>query len=152
MSEKISTYCSVDDVKNYLKGLNITEISTDPEIQEIIADVSAEIDTRIGTTFYTATTGGGTDIPRPIKRACLKWTVAELLMKRGNADTQGVQSTSLGGFSVSYPAAGPYGGTIQQLMASVNETLENFIANLSSRPAIKSTEYKTADIKSTWDE
>jgi len=56
MSTTGTYYCSVDDVKNQLKSVGIDEITTDPEIKDIIGDMSDQIEKETRRKFYRVVT------------------------------------------------------------------------------------------------
>lgn len=67
--------------------------------------------------------------PEPIRRACMKMVVIELLRKRGTVDSQGVASESVAGATFTFATrsaqggSGPYGHMIAELQQDVDAVM-----------------------------
>lgn len=72
--------------------------------------------------------------PEPIRRACMKLVVIELLRKRGTSDSQGVASVSIAGATKTFATrsssggSGPYGHMIAELQADVQQVIKDWQA------------------------
>jgi hypothetical protein len=72
--------------------------------------------------------------PEPIRRACMKLVVIELLRKRGASDTQGVATESIAGATLTFATrsaqggSGPYGHFIAELQADVTQVIKDWQA------------------------
>jgi hypothetical protein len=70
--------------------------------------------------------------PEPIRMACMKLTIIELLKKKGSADSQGMATEGMAGATFQYTArgmsggAGPFGHIIAELQQDVEADLEKY--------------------------